>query len=106
MFCSLTIRQQLHGNAFRTESILIVVVRPRLRHRNAGLLRRVGIGHIKIRIGWGITIHGVLGNGIGDFLSIRILRQAGKAPLPAIVCGHSYSLIFQLCSIGIEPDGD
>ena len=101
-----TIRQQLHGNAFRLDAVLIVVVFPNLPDRDTGLLRRVGVGDIETVIGWRVAIHSILGNGIGDFLPVLVLRQAGKAPLPAIVCGHSYSLIFQLCSIGIEPDGD
>ena len=100
----LPICQQLHGNAFRPDTILIVLVLPRLCHGDTGLLRRVGVGDIEVRIGRRVTVHGILGNGIVDRLSVFVLGKISKTPLPAFF--GSYFLVCHLCAIAIEPDRD
>ena len=102
----LPIRQQLHSHTLRPQPVLVVVVRPCLCHRNAGLLRRVSIGHIVAIHHGGITRNRIFGDGIEDFLTVCILRQAGKTPLPAILCGYGLRLLCQFLPVGIDPDGD
>ena len=102
----LPIRQQLHSHTLRPQPVLVVVVRPCLCHRNAGLLQRVGIGNIVAVHHGSITFHRILRNGIENFLPIRVFRQIGKAPFPIIICGHRQRLIRQFRPIGIDPDGD
>ena len=100
----LAICQQLHGNAFRLDAVLIVVVFPSLCYRDTGLFRRVGIGDVEIRIGRCIVVHSVLGNGVGDFITIRILRKVRKVPLPAVVRSNGHNLY--LLAVGVEANGD
>ena len=100
----LAIRQQLHSNFRRPQAVLIARIVPCLCHGNAGLLRRVGVGHIEAVHRGGIAQYSILSNGIKNFFTIRVLRQAGKAPFPVILGGYGH--VIHLLAIGIETDGD
>ena len=102
----LAICQQLYSNAFRLDAVLIVVVFPNLPDRDTGLARRVAVGDVEAIHLRGITRYGILGNGVDDFITIRILRQIGKTPLPAILCGYGLRLLCQFLPVGIDPDDD
>ena len=104
--CILAVCQQLDSNAFRTDAVLIVVIHPCFCYLDTGLFRCVAIGNIEIRIGRRVAVYSILGDGIGDFLTVCILGKICKAPFPAIFSGYGQCFIFQLCSVCIEADGN
>ena len=82
--------QQVHGDALRTDAILVVGVVPGLLTGNAGGLGRMGVGQVvAIHLG-GVAVHSFLGDGVLDLLAhlaLAILGQVGEAVLPAISRG-------------------
>ena len=104
--CILSVRQQLHCDALRTDSILVIVVLP-------------GLGHSHTGLSWGITVcdviaidccsvigHRILSDCIVNQCAILILRQVREAPFPTVIFSHCLCFIFQFCTVGIQTDSD
>ena len=80
---------QVDGDAFRTETILVIVVVPGLLTGDAGLARCVGVGHVHTAVLGGVVFHSRLAHGVGDLLAVGILGQVLEGPGPAVFLGHS-----------------
>ncbi len=99
-----SVLQQRHFHGLRTDSVLIVSVVPGFYNGQAGLPRRVGVGHVVSVIRRAVIFHRILGNRIRDFRAAGIFRKVRKRPGPVVLFGHGHGINFG--AVGQKADHD
>ena len=104
--CILSVRQQLHCDALRTDSILVIVILPGLGHSHTGLSWGIAVCYIIPINCRSVILHCILGDCVVDLHAILILRQVREAPGPTVISSHCLCFIFQFCTVGIQTDSN
>ena len=95
---------QADGDAFRAQTVLVVVVVPSLHTSDINGLRHMGVDQVVLINHTVIAFHHVLSNGVDDPLLILVLVQVSEGPGPVIRFGHG--LAVDLHAVRQQVDGD